>query len=71
MILLAGFEPVLNAVSWLPQTIVDAIASFGFLTHFQNISKGLIDVRDLVYFALLIAACLYANTIVLHLKKAD
>ena len=31
----------------------------------------LIDVRDLVYFGLLIAACLYANTIVLHLKKAD
>ncbi|HET7132895.1 MAG TPA: ABC transporter permease, partial [Gammaproteobacteria bacterium] len=69
--LLAGFEPVLNAVSWLPQTFVDAVASFGFLTHFQNISKGLIDLRDLVYFALLIAACLYANTIVLHLRKAD
>jgi hypothetical protein len=27
--------------------------------------------RDLIYFALLIGASLYANTIVLELKKAD
>ena len=36
-----------------------------------TISKGVIDLRDLVYFALLIGMALYANTIVLELKKAD
>jgi ABC-2 type transport system permease protein len=71
VLLLAGFEPVLNVLAGLPQVLVDAIASLGFLTHFQSISKGVIDVRDLVYFALLMGACLYANTIVLQLKKAD
>ncbi|HEX5046653.1 MAG TPA: ABC transporter permease [Gammaproteobacteria bacterium] len=71
VLLLAGFEPVLNVLAGLPQVFVDAIASLGFLTHFQSISKGVIDVRDLVYFALLMGACLYANTIVLQLKKAD
>jgi ABC-2 type transport system permease protein len=71
VLLLAGFEPVLNVLAGFPQVLVDAIASLGFLTHFQNISKGVIDVRDLVYFALLVGACLYANTIVLQLKKAD
>ena len=71
VLLLAGFEPVLNVLAGFPQVFVDAIASLGFLTHFQNISKGVIDVRDLVYFALLVGACLYANTIVLQLKKAD
>ena len=39
--------------------------------HFDYISKGVIDLRDLVYFALLIGMALYANTIVLELKKAD
>ena len=39
----------------LPQTIVDAIASLSFFTHFDAISKGVIDLRDLVYFAALIA----------------
>lgn len=71
VLLVAGFEPVLNALSGLPQLLVDTIASLSFLTHFQSISKGVIDFRDLVYFALLIGTCLYANTIVLHLKKAD
>lgn len=72
ILLLAGYSLVLNVFSsWAPQAIVDAIASLSFLTHFNDISKGVIDLRDLVYFALLIGVCLYANTIVLALKKAE
>ncbi len=71
-LLLAGFPLVLDAFSpWLPQAVVDAIASLSFLTHFNSISKGVIDLRDLVYFALVIGGFLYANTIILRLKKAD
>jgi ABC-2 type transport system permease protein len=69
--LIAGYEPVLDTLSALPQWLVDAVASFGFLTHFQDISNGVIDLRDIVYFALLIGSCLYANAIVLQMKKAD
>ena len=70
--LLAGFSLVLDLFSsWAPQALVDAIASLSFLTHFSNISKGVIDLRDLVYFSLLIVVFLYANTIILHLRKAD
>ena len=54
-----------------PQWLVDGLAGLSFQTHFEYISKGVIDLRDLVYFALLIGACLYANAIVLDLKKAD
>jgi len=72
LLLLAGFDLVLNFFSgWTPQALLDAIASLSFLTHFTNISKGVIDLRDLVYFALLIGVCLYANTVVLQLRKAD
>jgi len=71
VLLCASLEPVLNVLVGFPQVLVDAIASLGFLTHFQSISKGVIDVRDVVYFALLVGGCLYANTIVLQLKKAD
>ncbi|MDZ7643083.1 MAG: ABC transporter permease [Woeseiaceae bacterium] len=70
--LLAGFPLVLDLFSgWAPQALVDGIASLSFLTHFASISKGVIDLRDLVYFALLIGAFLYANTIVLQWKQAD
>ena len=70
--LLAGFPLVLDVfAAWAPQIIVDGIASLSFLTHFADISRGVIDLRDLVYFALVIGAFLYANTIVLRWKQAD
>jgi ABC-2 type transport system permease protein len=70
--LLSGFPMVLDAFSgWAPQAIVDAIASLSFLTHFANISRGVIDIRDIIYFALLIGMFLYANTIILQWKQAD
>ncbi len=70
--LLSGFPMVLDLFSgWAPQALVDGIASLSFLTHFANISKGVIDFRDLVYFGLLIGSFLYANTIVLRWRQAD
>jgi ABC-2 type transport system permease protein len=70
--LLSGFPLVLDLFSgWAPQVIVDGIASLSFLTHFANISKGVIELRDLVYFGLVIGAFLFANTIVLQWKQAD
>lgn len=72
VLLAAGYPFVTDAFSsWLPATIVDGIASLGFLTHFEDISKGVIDLRDFVYFGLLIGACLYANTLVLGIRQAD
>jgi gliding motility-associated transport system permease protein len=69
--LLAGFPLVLGLFQgWAPQAIVDAIASLSFLTHFESISKGVIDLRDLLYFGTLIAAWLAATAIVLDMKKA-
>lgn len=70
--LLSGFPMVLDVFrGWLPQVIVDAVASLSFLSHFSNISRGVIDFRDLVYFGLVIGTFLYANTIILQWKQAD
>jgi len=72
LLLLAGFPLVLDVFSgWAPSSLTDAIASISFLTHFESISKGVIDFRDVVYFVLLIGSCLYANTLVLDIKKED
>ena len=70
--LLAGFPLVLDVVrGWAPAALVDAIASLSFLSHFESISKGVIDLRDLLYFALLIGCWLMATGIVLDMKKAS
>jgi ABC-2 type transport system permease protein len=72
LLLLAGFPLVLEAAgAVLPQFLVDAIASLSFLTHFSAISKGVIDLRDLIYFALMIGFWLYACAVVIDHKKAD
>jgi ABC-2 type transport system permease protein len=72
MLLAVGVQLVQQVMSaWAPQWLVDGLASLSFQTHFDFISKGVIDLRDLVYFALLIGVCLCANGIVLQLKKAD
>jgi len=70
--ILSGFPLVLDFFSgWAPQAVVDAIASFSFLTHFDAISKGVIDVRDIIYFLSLTAFWLFANITFLEMKKAD
>ncbi|HMB73246.1 MAG TPA: ABC transporter permease subunit [Gammaproteobacteria bacterium] len=72
LLLLAGYSLVLDLFTgWAPQALVDGIASLSFLTHFESISRGVIDLRDIVYFGLLIGCCLYANTIILQLTKGE
>lgn len=72
LLLLAGFPLVLGFFqSFLPQGVVDAVAGLSLFAHFQAISKGVVDLRDLIYFALAIGVWLYATAIVIDLKKAD
>ena len=71
LFLLSGFPLVLDLVSGAPQVLVDLVAGLSFMTHFNSLSKGVIDLRDVAYFILVIAAWLYATTIVLEMKKAD
>lgn len=72
LFLLAGFPLVLDVFRAVaPQGLVDAIAGLSFLSHFNAISQGVIDLRDLFYFLLVIGFWLYANAVVIDLKKAD
>ncbi len=72
LFLLSGFPLVLDFFrGWAPQAVVNAIASFSFLTHFESIKKGVIDIRDLIYFMALICFWLYANVVVIEAKKAS
>jgi len=71
-LLLAGHPLVLSfAKMVLPQWLVDGVAALSFITHFTSISKGVIDLRDLIFFGLLIGFFLYATSVVIDLKKAD
>ena len=68
---LSGFPLVLDFFgAWAPPFLVEAISAFSFLTHFNSISKGVVDLRDLIYFVSLIVFWLYANAVLIEIKKA-
>jgi len=68
---LSGFPMVLDFLDgWMPAVLLEAVASFSFLTHFESIQRGVVDLRDLVYFLSLIAVWLFANATVLEFRKA-
>ena len=68
---LSGLPLVLDFFAgWLPQVVLNTIASFSFVTHFDAIMDGVIDLRDVIYFASLIAVWLVATGIVIDLKRA-
>lgn len=69
---LSGFPVVTDFFrAWAPQALVSAISYLSFLTHFDSIEKGVIDVRDLLFFASFIACWLFANVVIVEMKKAD
>jgi len=55
--------------AWAPFALVNAIASFSFVTHFLAITQGVIDLRDLIFFFSLIALFLTANVMIVDLKR--
>jgi ABC-2 type transport system permease protein len=67
----SGSSLVLGFFSgWAPQVLLETVASFSFLTHFTSISRGVIDLRDIVYFGSLIAAFLFANAVIVDMRKS-
>jgi ABC-2 type transport system permease protein len=57
--------------SFLPAWMIDLISGIGFITHFQSISRGLLDSRDIIYFLSAIAVGLSLNTMTLNARKAS
>lgn len=71
VLVIVGFPMVLTAFKgWAPGLVVDAVANLSFLTHYEAISKGVLDFGDVLYFLLMIAGGLAATAVVIDRKKA-
>ena len=55
---------------WAPLPLLQAISSFSFLTHFTAIAAGVIDLRDVIFFLSLIGLFLFANILVVDLRRS-
>ena len=66
-LILAGFNPVTDMFTrWANPAVVETIAAFSVVTHFDGFQKGVIDSRDLAYFLSVIGFSLFATNIVLR-----
>jgi ABC-2 type transport system permease protein len=66
----AGLPLVLSAFhGWAPQAIVNTIGNLSFLTHFNAIQQGVIDLRDLVFFLSIMAGWLGASVFIVDVKR--
>src|ERR1700722_8477174 len=68
---ISGAPLVLDAFrAWAPLPLVEAISSFSFITHFAAITAGVIDLLDVIFFFSPIGLFLYANMLVVDLRKS-
>ena len=68
--MVSGVPMVLDAFTWAPQGMIDFIAGISILTRFDAIARGVLDLRDISYFALLIGLWLYLSYVFLQKNKA-
>jgi ABC-2 type transport system permease protein len=67
---LAGFSLVVTFIEgWMPQWLVEAIAALSFLTNFQDMITGVIEIRSVVYFASMILFWLFVTLLVLEHRR--
>ena len=70
-LLLAGYPPVTELLSALaPRWLVEVVAGFSFSQHYEQMQRGVVDLRDLVYFASVIVFMLMATHVTLENRKS-
>ncbi|MEI6713003.1 MAG: ABC transporter permease [Verrucomicrobiota bacterium] len=70
-LILAGYPPVTNMlVHWANPWVVEVIAAFSVMTHFQSIQQGVIDSRDILYFVSVIVFSLFTTGVIVRTHRA-
>jgi ABC-2 type transport system permease protein len=71
LLVMSGLELVQNLFrGWAPAWLVSAVASLSFLSHFENVTKGMVDLPGIVFYLSLIVFALFANKIIIDQRKA-
>jgi ABC-2 type transport system permease protein len=70
-LILAGYTPVTDLLTrWANPVIVQIIAAFSVMTHFEGFQRGVLDLRDLMFFASLIVFALFTTGVIIRNQRA-
>ena len=69
-LVLSGWPPVTGFFSgWSPSWLIDFLAGLSFMTHYESIQRGVLDIRDIVYFISIIIFMLSLTGVILQNYK--
>jgi ABC-2 type transport system permease protein len=69
--ILAGFNPVTDLLTrWANPAVVETVAAFSVITHYDGFQKGVIDLKDLVFFLSVIGFALFATSVIIRGHRA-
>ena len=71
ILILVGFNPVTDLLArWATPSVIESIAGFSVLTHFDGLQKGVIDSRDVLYFLSVMAFALFTTDVIIRSHRA-
>jgi len=69
--ILAGYPPITDVLAgWAPAWLIDIVTNLSFLSPYVAMQRGVIDLRDLLYFGSLIAFMLFANALIIQNRRS-
>lgn len=72
-LILAGWPPVTRLLDQFSDSfprLIEAIAAFSVMTHFEGFQRGVIDSRDLVFFLAVIFFSLFTTSVIIRSHRA-
>jgi ABC-2 type transport system permease protein len=70
-LILAGYTPVTDLLTrWANPVIVEIIAAFSVMPHFEGFQRGVLDTRDVVFFASMIGFALFTTGVIIRNQRA-
>ena len=70
-LILAGYTPVTDLLTrFASPVVVQTIAAFSVMTHFEGFQRGVLDTRDVVFFASLIGFALFTTGVIIRNQRA-
>jgi ABC-2 type transport system permease protein len=70
-LILAGYTPVTDLLTrFAKPVVVQTIAAFSVMTHFEGFQRGVLDTRDVIFFASVIGFALFATGVIIRNQRA-
>jgi ABC-2 type transport system permease protein len=70
-LVLCGFPPVTNLLTRMDWPwLVNTVAAFSVMTHFEYFTKGVLDSRDVIFFLSVIGFALFATGVIIRSHRA-